>query len=144
MFGVPGALAVATGCASGARVLLFGSSPSFVVEAVEEEGGISLVGRGLTKEDLEDDLCDDDDDESCEDDLFLGIGFYRSDTGPYGRYDELGTATELEWFDPEPALAETVWRAATLRQQGDDDPRVDEVSIAASLEVDPRGDSARP
>lgn len=129
-------LATSGGCAAGARAVLFASTPGFVVTAEEVDGGVLLRTEGLVPEDFEDDLCDSDDGESCHDDWFLGIGFYRSDDGAYGKYEEIGIVPEGEFLDTRRVRTEdeVVWRAGTLRQEEEEDPYMDKVSIAASLQ----------
>jgi hypothetical protein len=140
--GVAAGLWWTTGCAAGARLLLFASSPEFVVEVEETDAGVALHAEGLEKKDFEDEYCDPEEDgEECKDDYFVGIGFYRSDRGPYGEYTELGIGTVGDWIDDGRVRdpAETVWRAGLLRQEEDADVRMDKVSIAVSLPLEDTG-----
>lgn len=133
------------GCAASARFLLFSGSPAFELTAAPDHRSTALVAQGLTADDFADDLCGEDDGESCRDDVSLGLGFYRSDDGPYGAFALVGALPvgEVEWVDPDAAGPETAWRAALLRQEIDPedgplDPYVDAVSTAAAL-PDPAG-----
>jgi hypothetical protein len=135
-------LGLNSGCAAGARMMLFTGTPAFVLTAAPERRGTLLTVSGLDPEDRADDLCGPDDGESCHDDVFVGLLFYRSDTGAYGDYVELGQVLEeSEWFDPAPPGPDTAWRAATVRQELDAEgaalePYVDEVSTAAGFWVE--------
>jgi hypothetical protein len=130
---VAGLLAATTACAPAARLMLFSSTPAFVLDAEQTADGVQLVASGLEPEDFEDDLCtaQEKEDEGCEDDWFVGVAFYRADDGAYGTYVETTRIDVTEWLDPEPPTEGTVWRAGVLREEDGDDVRVHKVSIAA-------------
>jgi hypothetical protein len=135
-------LVTQTGCAAGARLMLFAGAPAFVLEAEPDGRATVLVVSGLDPDARQDDLCGPDDGEECHDEVFLGIAFYRSDDGPYGEYVELGRVEDgSEWRDEVRAGPDTAWRAATVRQELDPEGEIvdtwtDEASTAAVLPAD--------
>lgn len=134
-----------SGCGIASRAALFTSIPEFTLVAepvgapnrsgrVDE--GVALSLSGVQESWIADDLCGEDDGESCKDDLFVGFAFFRSEDGAYGEYVELAVDLEGEWLDPLPASPETAWRAAVVRQEEEDVERLEQVSIAAVLPVE--------
>jgi hypothetical protein len=125
-----------SGCGVTSRAALFSSIPEFELAADLVDEGVQLSLSGVQPAWVEDDLCDEDDGESCKDDRFVGFAFYRSDEGPYGAYEALAVDPSAEWLDPGPPLPETAWRAAIVRQEEGDSERLEQVSIAAALPVE--------
>ena len=122
-------LALAAGCAQGSRDALFSDTPSFELDAWADGQQTLLDPWGYDVELTEDELCEDDD-EGCDDVVFRGFLFYRSDDGPWGTYALVHTQDEPAWTDPAPAHDDMVWRVGILRQTGDEPPEIAGVSVA--------------
>lgn len=123
-----------SGCGAFSRVVLFADTPTFTLVAASSGQETGLEAAGYDPDWLEDALCDEDDGEDCVDDLFRGFVYYRADDGAYGAYAALHIGPEPAWIDPTPPLPGTAWRVGVLRQKGDLDPYLSEVSTAATLE----------
>jgi len=137
------ALVLFSGCGSFSRATLFADIPTFELYAEPDEQGTALFAEGYKLSWTEDDLCTGDDGESCENDYFLGFVYYRSDSGAYGDFVEVGTTVDPVWLDEIPRVEESVWRAGILRQKGDESPYLPEASIAAWVEDEVSPDPAR-
>ena len=125
-----------SGCGAAALELLLAKAPEFRLVAEDVGGAVELAARGYDEDDTEDDLCSSDDGSSCRSDRYLGFAYYQCDEGAYGDFVQVGGPSgdrvTVVW-DGDP---DTAWRAGILREEDEEDARVEAVSTVALAPTD--------